>query len=58
MLGMAILAREPSAAGHVDCLTSLARKLGLVPSNEREFRRMAGLRINNWASGLRPERRI
>lgn len=29
---------------------ALARKLTLVSNNEREFRRVAGLRIENWAS--------
>ena len=30
---------------------AVARKLTLVSNNEREFRRIAGLRLENWASG-------
>jgi tRNA(fMet)-specific endonuclease VapC len=30
---------------------AVARKLTLVSNNEREFKRIAGLRLENWASG-------
>jgi tRNA(fMet)-specific endonuclease VapC len=30
---------------------AVARKLTLVSNNEREFKRVAGLRLENWASG-------
>lgn len=39
--------------GPLDTLTvaqAMARKLTLVSNNEREFKRIAGLRLENWAS--------
>lgn len=47
------LEREGRAIGPLDTLIAaqaVARKLVLVTNNEREFTRVAGLRIENWAS--------
>jgi tRNA(fMet)-specific endonuclease VapC len=47
------LERAGTPIGPLDMLIAaqaLARKLVLVSNNEREFSRVAGLRIENWAS--------
>jgi tRNA(fMet)-specific endonuclease VapC len=47
------LERGGTPIGPLDTLIAaqaVARKLALVSNNEREFSRVAGLRIENWAS--------
>ncbi|HEV2989886.1 MAG TPA: PIN domain-containing protein [Candidatus Angelobacter sp.] len=47
------LERAGTPIGPLDTLIAaqaVARKLVLVSNNEREFRRVAGLRIQNWTS--------
>jgi tRNA(fMet)-specific endonuclease VapC len=47
------LERAGTPIGPLDTLIAaqaVARKLTLVSSNEREFERIAGLRLENWAS--------
>jgi tRNA(fMet)-specific endonuclease VapC len=47
------LERAGSPIGPLDTLIAaqaVARELTLVTNNEREFRRIAGLRIENWAN--------
>jgi len=47
------LERAGRAIGPLDTLIAaqaVCRKLVLVTNNEREFRRVAGLRVENWAS--------
>ena len=46
------LERAGTPIGPLDTLIAsqaVARKLTLVSNNEREFRRVAGLRVENWA---------
>jgi tRNA(fMet)-specific endonuclease VapC len=46
------LERAGTPIGTIDTLIAghaVARELTLVTSNEREFRRVAGLRVENWA---------
>ncbi len=48
------LERAGTPLGPLDTLIAaqaVARKLVLASNNEREFSRVAGLRIENWASG-------
>ena len=50
------LEREGTPIGPLDTLIAaqaLARKLVLVTNNEREFRRVPGLRLENWAGAAR-----
>lgn len=47
------LERGGTPIGPLDTLIAaqaIARKLTLVSNNEREFRRVSGLRVENWAS--------
>ena len=47
------LERAGTPIGPLDTLIAaqaIARKLTLVSNNEREFRRVSGLRVENWAS--------
>jgi tRNA(fMet)-specific endonuclease VapC len=47
------LERAGTPIGPLDTLIAaqaVARKLTLVSNNEREFRRVAGLRLDNWAA--------
>jgi len=47
------LERAGTPIGPIDMLIAahaVARELTLVTNNEREFRRVAGLRIENWAT--------
>jgi tRNA(fMet)-specific endonuclease VapC len=47
------LERAGTPIGPLDTLIAaqaVARKLTLVSNNEREFRRIAGLRLENWAN--------
>ena len=47
------LERAGTPIGPLDTLIAsqaLARRLTLVSNNEREFRRVAGLRLDNWAA--------
>jgi tRNA(fMet)-specific endonuclease VapC len=49
----AALERAGTPTGPLDTLIAAqacARELTLVSSNEREFRRVSGLRVENWAS--------
>lgn len=46
------LERSGTPIGPLDTLIAaqaVGRKLVLVSNNEREFRRVAGLRVDNWA---------